>query len=108
MLVYELSYYAPPSSDAAFVAVVSPELVGDSAASHAAVIPGVDTPADWVIETIVTGRTKRHRTELYQADVNERTGEGVFRRVYRVRARNIIGWSDFSEFSSVFVLKWSK
>ena len=59
----------------------------------------------WIVDAVVPGRMKRHRTTMYEASVAERGGPNVTKRIYRVRARSVIGWSDYSEPSVLFVLK---
>ncbi len=60
---------------------------------------------EWTVVPMAPGRGCRLRTTLYEADIKDRVRGAVQVREYRVRARNAIGWSEFSPVSSYFVLK---
>jgi hypothetical protein len=42
---------------------------------------------------------------MYEADISDRVKGAVQVREYRVRARNVIGWSEHSPVSGLFILK---
>ncbi len=130
VLVYELSRYTLPSvvstaadgADAVASSVGSPTSPSSSTntfALDAFILGGnesftVDTEEidrlPWEVCFVTTGRVVRYRTAapvLYQATITERQEGVALRQVYRVRARSVVGWSAYSELSTIFALKTS-